>query len=120
MAYLFTRRGEIRLDKGALTEDQAMELALDAGADDVQDDGDDWLICTAQDKLFAVGSVLRDKQITLKSQQLTYQPGATIPVTDVEAARQLLKLYDALDDYDDTQNVHANFEIPDDIMASLS
>lgn len=120
VAYLFSRRGEIRLDKAGLTEDQAMELALEAGADDVLDDEDDWILCTAQDKLFAVGAALQAKHIVPKSQRLVYLPSLTVPVSDPAVAKTLVKLYDALDDYDDTQNVHANFEIDDQIAAQLS
>ncbi len=120
VAYLFSRRGEIRLDKAGLTEDQAMELALESGADDVLDDGDEWLICTAQDRLFAVGAALQTKNIAAKSQQLVYLPSVTVTVSDPAAARTLVKLYETLDDYEDTQHVHANFEIDDEIMAQLS
>jgi YebC/PmpR family DNA-binding regulatory protein len=120
VAYLFPRLGEMRLDKNGLTEDQVTELALYAGADDVQDDGEEWVIYTAQDKLFAIVSALKEKCVTPKSPQLTYRPTTTVPVSDPETAKQLLKLYDVLDEYDDTQNVHANFEIPEDVMASLS
>ena len=120
VAYLFSRLGEIRLDKYGLNEDQATELALEAGADDVQDDGDEWVIYTAQDQLFAVVGALKDKGVTPKSPQLIYKPATTVPVTDLETAKQMLKLYDVLDDYDDTQHVHANFEIPDEVMAGLS
>jgi len=120
VAYLFSRRGEIRLDKAGLTEEQAMELALEAGADDVLDDGDEWIICTAQDKLFAVGAALQAKHVAPKSQRLVYLPSVTVPVSDPAVAKTLVKLYDALDDYDDTQNVHANFEIDDQIVAQLS
>ncbi len=120
VAYLFSRIGEIRLDKGPLDEDAAMELALDAGADDVIDDSDDWIIHTAQDQLFAVVAALKEKGVTPKSPQLNYRAGTTVTVDEPGKIEQLLKLYDILDDYDDTQNVHANFEIPDDVMASLS
>jgi YebC/PmpR family DNA-binding regulatory protein len=120
VAYLFNRRGEIRFDKGRYTEDMAMELALDAGADDVQDDGDEWIIYTAVDKLFAVCAALQAKGVIAKSQKLIYQPASTVPVADAEVAKILLKLYDALDDYDDTQNVHTNFEITDEVMSALS
>lgn len=120
VAYMFTRHGEIRLDKGTLDEDAVMELALDAGADDVQDDGEEWVITTAQDKLFAVAGVLKDKGVTPKSPRLTYQCSTSVQVTDPVVASQLLKLYDILDDYDDTQDVHANFEIPDEVMADVS
>lgn len=120
VAYLFTRRGEIRLDKTGLSEDQVMELALEAGAEDVQDDGDEWVIYTAQDRLFAVVGELKERNLTPKSPQLTYLPGTTVPLTDQETAQRMLKLYDALDDYDDTQNIYANFEIPDEVMSGLS
>ena len=120
VAYLFSRRGEIRLDKASLSEDQAMELALEAGADDVQAEGDDWVIYTAQDQLFAISAALHAKNVHPKSQQLVYLPSTTIPVDDTSTAKTLLKLYDALDDYDDTQNVHANFELTDEVMSTLS
>ena len=119
VAYLFQRRGEIRLDKPAATEDQLMEIALDAGADDIVDDGDDWVVYTPTDKLFQVASQLRDKGITSRSQKLIYQPQTTVTITDVATAKSLIKLYDLLDDYDDTQNVHANFEIDDSIADQL-
>jgi YebC/PmpR family DNA-binding regulatory protein len=120
VAYQFMRRGEIRLEKKGLSEDTAMELALDSGADDVQDDSEEWVIYTAQDRLFAVASALKEKGAAPKSPQLTYVPSTTVPITDIETARQILKLYDVLDEYEDTQNIHANFEIPDDVMVGLS
>ena len=120
VAYLFSRQGEIRLAKDGLSEDAAMELALEAGADDVQDGGDEWVLSTAQDKLFAVGAALQQKDISPRSQQLVYQSSVSVPVDDPAVAKSLIKLYDALDEYDDTQNVHSNFEISDEVMAQLS
>lgn len=120
VAYLFNRRGEIRIDKAALSEDAATELALEAGADDVQPDDEDWIFITATDQLFQVGNALREKGLPLKTQALTYHPSTTVTISDVEAGKSLLKLYDLLDDYDDTQNVHANFEIADEIADRLS
>lgn len=120
VAYLFARQGEIHLEKANLTEDQVMELALDAGADDVHEDGEEWIITTAVDQLFNVGGALQNKGLSPKSQTLTYQPSTTVTISDPQTAKALLKLYDALDDYDDTQNIHANFEIPDDVMAAIS
>lgn len=120
VAYQFSRRGEIRLTKGTLTEDAIMELALDAGADDVQDDGDDWVIYTPTDQLFQVVGALREKGVTTTSQKLIYQPNTSITLTDLDVARSVIKIYDLLDDYDDTQNVHSNFEIADEIADALS
>lgn len=120
VAYLFSRLGEIRIEKGSYTEDAITELALDAGADDVQDDGDDWVLYTAYGETFNVASAVREKGVTTKSQNLIYQPSTTVTLTDVETARAMIKLYDVLDDYDDTQNVHANFEISDEIADELT
>jgi len=120
VAYLFQRRGEIRLEKGTLTEDQAMELALDAGAEDMQAEDDDWVIYTAVDQLFVVSTALQNKNITARSTSIIFQPSTTITLTDTATAKSLLKLYDALDDYDDTQNLYANFEIADEVVAELA
>lgn len=119
VAYLFQRRGEIRLDRSAASEDQLMEVALEAGADDIQDEGDDWVVYTATDKLFQVANALREKNIASRSQKLIYQPQTTVTINDVDTARSLIRLYDVLDDYDDSQNVHANFEIDDAIAEQL-
>ncbi len=120
VSYLFNRRGEIRLDKAAVTEDTAMELALEAGADDVIGEDEEWVVYTPVDKLFAVGAAFQAGGFTPKSQQLVYHPSTTVTLDDESTARSFLKLYDALDDYDDTQNVHANFELADDVVAVLS
>jgi len=119
VAYLFSRRGEIRLDKAAGTEDQIMEAALEAGAEDIQEDGDDWIVYTATDQLFQVAGALREKGLNSRSQKLIQQPQTTITISDVAIAKALVNLYDVLDDYDDTQNVHANFEIDDSIAEQL-
>lgn len=120
VSYLFQRRGEIRLDKAALTEDAALELALEAGGEDLADGGDEWIIYTPVEQLFAVGSALQSKGVTLKSQNLIYQPSTTVTLADENTARAFLKLYDTLDDYDDTQHVHANFEIADEIADKVA
>ena len=119
VAYMFARRGEIRLDKAAGTEDQIMEAALDAGAEDIQEDGDDWVVYTATDQLFQVNGALREKGLTSRSQKLIYQPQTTVTISDVDTAKSLIRLYDILDDYDDAQHIHANFEIDDAIADQL-
>jgi len=120
VAYLFQRRGEIRLDKGLFTEDQIMEIALDAGAEDVQAEEDDWVVYTAVDQLFVVSTALQNKNITARSTGLIYHPSTTVTLAETATAKSLLKLYDALDDYDDTQNIYANFEVADEIAADLA
>ena len=119
VAYLFDRRGEIRLDISAGTEDEVMEAALESGAEDILEDGDNWIIYTATDQLFQVDAVLAQKGLTSVSQKLTYQPKTTVTVSDIETAKALIHLYDLLDSYDDSQQVHANFEIDDAIADQL-
>ena len=119
VAYMFARRGELRLDKAAATEDQIMEIALDAGAEDIQEDGDEWIVYTATDQLFQVNGLLREKGLTSTSQKLIYQPQTTVTISDVDTAKSLIRLYDILDGYDDAHHVHANFEIDDAIADQL-
>jgi YebC/PmpR family DNA-binding regulatory protein len=120
VSYLFHRRGEILLDKSGLAEDAAMELALECGGEDMVDDGEEWVIYTAVDQLFAVGAAIQAKGVAPKSQHLIYQPSTTVTLSDEATARSFLKLYDALDQYDDTQNIHANFEIADEIVDKVA
>lgn len=119
VAHLFLRRGEVRVPASAGSEDAMMELALEAGADDVSSDEEEHVLSTAPDQLYAVAHFLKDKGIAATSVKLTYQPATTILITDVDTAKQVLKLYDVLDDLDDTQNVHANFELSDEVIAQL-
>lgn len=120
VAYLFSRKGEIRIDKAAFTEDQITELALDSGAEDFTSDDDAWVLYTPWDQLFTVVAALKEKNVTAKEQRLMYQPSNTLTIEDPAIAQQLVRLYDALDDYDDTQNVFANFELTDEAAAALS
>ena len=120
VAHLFARKGEIRLPLAAADEETMLEAALEAGADDVCQDGEDHVILTAPDQLFAVGDALRARQLAPASQKLTQIPLTITPVTDRATAQQVVRLYEALDDLDDVQNVHANFDIPDELMEELS
>ncbi len=119
VAYMFQRRGEIRLDSSAATEEQLIEIALEAGADDIADDGGEWVVYTPTEKLFQVASALRDKDISPSAQSLVYQPQTIVTISDVDTAKSLIRLYDVLDDYDDSQHIHANFEIDDSIADQL-
>jgi len=120
VAYLFQRRGEVRLDHAAYTEESATELALDVGADDVVDEGDERALHTPHDKLFSVAAAFKDKNVLPKSQKLIYQPSTMLTISDPTVARQLVRLYDVLDEYDDTQNVFANFELTDEAAEAVA
>ncbi len=116
VSYLFDRRGEIQLPLSAATGDVLLEIALDAGADDVATEENHHFIFTSPDQLALVASALRDKGIEVASQQLVYRPQTLVAVSDASVASQILRLYEALEDYDDTLNVFSNFDIPDHIL----
>lgn len=118
-AWAFDRKGTIHLDKEAVTEDQLMETAVGAGADDYSDDGDLWTVTTPPDALGAIVEALEKASITVKDSQLVYIPKTLKPVSG-EEAQKLLKLVDALDDHDDVANVYADFDVSEEDMAKLS
>ena len=119
VAYLFERKGEIRVPMATLGEDAMLEAALEAGADDVSDDGEDHVILTAVEALFEVAAALAKNGIESSSQKLVYVPRTTTSISDPAAAAALVKLSGALDDYDDTQNIYSNFDLTDEVMAAL-
>jgi YebC/PmpR family DNA-binding regulatory protein len=120
VSYLFRRKGQITVPQGAVEEDKLLEAALDAGAEDVNSDGGHHVVTTAHDRLYAVSEALRKAGIDPDAQKLTYIPETTIQITDESAAAQVIRLCDALEENDDVQNVHANFEVTDDLLAKVS
>ena len=118
VAWQFDRRGQIVVPR-SVEEDDVMLAALDAGAEDIVDDGDTWRVVTPPTQLHAVRSALEEAGIPVESSDLTMVPQATVPLEDAEAARRVLRLIDALDDLDDVQAVHANFDIPDAILETV-
>ena len=115
----FHRKGEIKFPASAGSEDAILEAALESGADDVVSDPDEHTVYTAPDQLYAVAGAMKQRGFTAATSKLVYVPGTTITLTDVNSARAVLKLYDLLDDLDDTHDVHANFEIADDVADQL-
>jgi YebC/PmpR family DNA-binding regulatory protein len=119
VSYQFERKGEIRLPAGDIDEDQLMEAAIEAGAEDVQSDEDEHLIQTAPNELGTVANALRAAGLKPRSEKLVSISQNPSVVTDPVVARQILKLYDQLDDYADTVNVFTNFEVSDEILQQL-
>ncbi|HEU6436329.1 MAG TPA: YebC/PmpR family DNA-binding transcriptional regulator [Nitratidesulfovibrio sp.] len=118
VGWMFERKGVITLDGAKYTEDQVMEAALEAGADDVRDEGGTWEIHTAVGDFAAVRDALEAAGLEMDSAELSMIPQNTVEV-DAEAGRKLMRLVDALEDNDDVQNVHANFDLPDEVLAEL-
>jgi YebC/PmpR family DNA-binding regulatory protein len=118
VAWQFDRKGQVLVDRG-VEEDDLMLVALDAGAEDIADDGELWRVTTSPTDLHRVRSAIEDAGMAVDSADLTMVPQTTIPLTDTEAAKKVLRLIDALDEHDDVQNVHANFDIPDAILETV-
>ena len=119
VTYLFDRKGEIRLPLDAINEEELLENVLDAGAEDVFTDDEDHVVITPHDQLALVAGILRDKNLQVTSQQLIYVPQSTVLVEDRSEASKVLRLFQALEDYDDTVNVSSNFDIPDEIFETV-
>ena len=119
VAYLFDRKGEIKLPHGDDDDETLLEKALEAGAEDMASDGEGHVVITRHDQLAAVASALLQAGIDIDSQQLVYMPQSVQEITDVSVARQVVRLFSTLEDYDDTQNVYSNFDIPDELMEQI-
>ena len=119
VAWMFKKRGIITIDKSAVDEDKLMELALDAGADDVSSDNDSFTVTTAPENFGAVREAIEKTGIAIGHAEVTMVPENTVPVSG-HVAEQVLKLLEALEEQDDVQNVSANFDISDQEMAQLS
>jgi YebC/PmpR family DNA-binding regulatory protein len=119
-AWMFQRKGLIQIEKDAAPdEEKLVEIALEAGADDLQDEESTWEITTDPGAFVAVRDALSAGGIGLLSAELTMVPQNSIPVEGGHA-RQVLALLESLEELDDVQNVYANFDIPESVMAELS
>ena len=119
VAWQFERKGVIILQKSVATEDDLMAAALDAGAEDIVDQGDTWQITSGPTDLHEVRTALDAAGITITSADLTMLPSQTVELRDEAAARPVLRLIDALEEHDDVQAVFANFDIPDDVLQDV-
>ena len=119
VAYLFERKGLVRLPQAGCEEDTLMEVALEAGADDVKLAGDRWEVTCDPAAMAAVVDALGKAGLAVESNEIVRIPTNTVDVDDVETARKVLTLMERLDDHDDVQSVSANFSIPDEAMAQL-
>jgi YebC/PmpR family DNA-binding regulatory protein len=118
-AWMFTRKGLIEVEKGsAPDEDRLLELALEAGAEDLSDSESSWDIITDASTVTTVSALLEQEGVAVSAAEITMLPQATIPVDGGEA-RQVLALIESLEDLDDVQAVYANFDISEELMASL-
>ncbi len=118
VSYLFSRRGVVMVPKEGTDEDSVMEAALDAGVEEVNDFGDSFEVLSAATDLVPVRTALQEAGIEYDSADVVFYPSMQIEV-DVEGARKIMRLIDALEDSDDVQNVYANFDASDEVMSEL-
>ncbi|HEX8581442.1 MAG TPA: YebC/PmpR family DNA-binding transcriptional regulator [Acidimicrobiales bacterium] len=119
VAWQFERKGVLIVPR-SVGEDDLMLAALEAGAEDIADEGDTWRVTSAPTDLAAVRSALDEAGIGYDSAELTMVPTTSVPLGTADAAKRVLRLIDALDDHDDVQEVFANFDIPDEILTDVS
>ena len=119
VAYLFQRLGVVRVPQASSSEDQLMELTLEAGASDVKLVGDRWEVSCEPQAMAAVIEAVQKGGLQVESNEIVRMPTNTVDVDDVDTARKVLDLVERLDDHDDVQSVAANFNIPDEALAQL-
>jgi YebC/PmpR family DNA-binding regulatory protein len=118
VAWQFDRKGVLAVD-GSADEDELMLAAIDAGAEDIVKEGEIWRVTTGPSDLHAVRTAIEDAGIKVESGDLAMIAQNLVTIDDAGAAKKVLDLIDALEDLDDVQDVFGNFDISDDILASL-
>lgn len=118
VAWMFDRKGVLEIPAGQTDEDSLMELALEAGADDVRHSGDTFEVICDPETYTAVCDAVDAAGLTTEMRKITRIPKDTVEL-GAESARSVLKLMEALDDHEDVQGVAANFNIPDEAMAAI-
>ena len=119
VAWVFERKGSIVVDGTKYGEDDIMAAAIDAGADDVVQDGDEFQVLTDPADFAAVRAAIGAAGIEYEQAELTMIPKNSV-ILDENDARKTMKIVDALEDSDDVQEVFANFDIPEDVLESLA
>lgn len=118
VSYLFTRKGVVTLEKGEQTEDDILMAVLEAGAEEVTDLGEAFEVVSEPGDLIAVRTALQEAGIDYDSAEPDFRASVEVPV-DVDGARKVMKLIDALEDSDDVQSVYSNVDISDEVLAQL-
>ncbi|WP_024796501.1 YebC/PmpR family DNA-binding transcriptional regulator [Tomitella biformata] len=119
VSYLFARKGVVHLEKGEQTEDDVLMAVLDAGAEEVLDHGESFEVVSEPTDLIAVRTALQEAGIDYDTAEAAFHASVSVEV-DLEGARKVIRLIEALEDSDDVQNVFSNADFPDEVMAQLA
>jgi YebC/PmpR family DNA-binding regulatory protein len=115
VAFQFARKGVVRVKGGG---DDVMMAALEAGAEDVQEEGEESTIYTDPKELAAVRKSLQDSGLEVLEAEISYVPNTTVEVNDKDTAGKIMRMMDALDDLDDVTTTHVNFDIPEELLGA--
>jgi len=120
VSWMFDKKGVLLIDKQTISEEKLMDLALEAGAEDVLEEENEYQVVTDPENFNTVRESLESKEITFLEADISMVPQNTVDVSDVKLAARLLKLMENLEDHDDVQNVYANFDISEEIMEEVT
>lgn len=119
VSWMFSKKGLITVSTAEIEEDQLLEIALNAGADDMQNTGQVYEVTCAPAAYEKLKETLKEKEIPTQVTEISMVPQNTVAVNDERTAKKIISLMEAFEDYDDVQNTYANFDIPDEIMAHI-
>jgi YebC/PmpR family DNA-binding regulatory protein len=119
VAYMFERKGLFLVDQSAVEEEKLIEISMEAGADNIESDGDAFAVTCTTEVFEAVQKALAARGIEPRSAEIARVPKSRVRLTSPEDARRLLNLVDDLEEHEDVQNVSANFDIPDEILDKI-
>jgi YebC/PmpR family DNA-binding regulatory protein len=118
--WMFSKKGLITVSTAEVDEEQLLEIALNAGADDMENTGEVCEITCDPDAYEKLKETLKEKEIPTQVAEISMVPQNTVPVNEEGVAKKIISLMDAFEDHDDVQNTYANFDIPDEVMVRLS
>ena len=116
-SWQFERKGVVVVTDG--DEDRVMEVATEAGAEDLTQEGGNFVVTCAPNDLNAVKTALEEAGLSIESAELSLEPSSTVAIEDEGDAKKVLRLLEAIDDHDDVQAVHANYDISDEVLAGF-
>jgi YebC/PmpR family DNA-binding regulatory protein len=118
--WMFTKKGLITVSAASTDEEQLLEIALSAGADDMQAEGEVFEITCEPGAYEELKKTLQEKEIPIEIAEISMVPQSTIDISDEHTAKRIISLMEAFEDHDDVQNTYANFDIPEEIIAQIS
>ncbi len=120
VSWMFNKKGLITVLTSSIDEDDLMELALGAGADDLQNTGEVYEITCDPSAYDELKKALEEKGVPTQTAEISMVPQTLVPISDPETARKIINLMEAVEEHDDVQNTYANFDIPEEVMAQVS